>query len=207
MVEESANSRLNPFTWIRSLYDWVLHWAETPYGVPALLILSFAEASFFPIPPDLLLIALAVAIPKKSFKFALYCTVASVLGAMSGYTIGMYFFDAVGNRIIEFYGIQEQFEYVAQKYNENAFAAISIAGFTPIPYKVFTIAAGVFKVDIFVLLFASILSRGARFFLLSALIYRFGPTIKVFIDKYFNMLAVSFVLLLGLGFALIQYVI
>ena len=207
MVEERANSKLNPFVWIRSLYDWVLHWAETPYGIPALLILSFAEASFFPIPPDLLLIALAVAIPKKSFKFALYCTVASVLGAMSGYTIGMYFFDAVGNRIIEFYGIQEQFEYVAQKYNENAFAAISIAGFTPIPYKVFTIAAGVFKVDIFVLLSASILSRGARFFLLSALIYRFGPTIKVFIDKYFNLLAVSFVLLLGLGFALIRYVI
>jgi len=207
LVEESVKTRLNPFLWIRKLYDWVLHWAETPYGIPALFILSFAEASFFPIPPDVLLIALAVAIPKKSFKIAMYCTTASVLGALSGYAIGMYFFDAVGNRIIEFYGIREQFEYVALKYNENAFAAISIAGFTPIPYKVFTIAAGVFHLNIFVLFFASILSRGARFFLLAALIYRFGPTIKVFIDKYFNLLAVAFVLLLGLGFAIIRYVI
>ena len=172
--------------------------------MPALFLLSFAEASFFPIPPDVLLIALAVAIPKKSFKIALYCTIASVLGAILGYTIGMFFFDAVGNRIIEFYGIHEQFDYVAQKYNENAFAAI---GFTPIPFKVFTIAAGVFDVNLFVLLFASILSRGARFFLLAALIYRFGPTIKVFIDKYFNLLAIAFVLLLGLGFAVVKYAI
>ena len=207
MVEKNGKNRFNPFYWIRMLYDWVLHWAETPYGIPALFALSFAEASFFPIPPDVLLIALAVAIPKKSFKIAMYCTVASVLGAMLGYTIGMFFFDAVGNRIIEFYGIHEQFEYVAQKYNENAFAAITIAGFTPIPYKVFTIAAGVFNINIFVLFFASILSRGARFFLLSALIYRFGPTIKVFIDKYFNLLAVAFMLLLGLGFAVVKYVI
>ena len=207
MVEESVKNRFNPFVWIRSLYDWVLHWADTPYGIPALFILSFAEASFFPIPPDVLLIALAVAIPKKSFRIALYCTAASFLGAMLGYTIGMYFFDAVGNRIIEFYGIHEQFEYVALKYNENAFAAITIAGFTPIPYKVFTIAAGVFNINIFVLVFASILSRGARFFLLAALIYRFGPTIKLFIDKYFNLLAVVFVLLLGLGIAVVKYVI
>ncbi|MCH8306261.1 MAG: DedA family protein, partial [Candidatus Marinimicrobia bacterium] len=110
-------------------------------------------------------------------------------------------------RIIEFYGIHEQFDYVAQKYNENAFAAITIAGFTPIPFKVFTIAAGVFDINLFVLLFASILSRGARFFLLAALIYRFGPTIKVFIDKYFNLLAVAFMLLLGLGMAVVKYVI
>ena len=207
MVEEKVKISFNPLVWMRSLYDWVLHWAETPYGVPALFLLSFAEASFFPIPPDVLLIALAVAIPKKSFKIALYCTIASVLGAMLGYAIGMFFFDAVGNRIIEFYGIHEQFEYVAQKYNENAFAAITIAGFTFIPFKVFTIAAGVFDVNIVVLFFASILSRGARFFLLAALIYRFGPTIRAFIDKYFALFAIGFVLLLGLGFALVRYVI
>ena len=193
------------FGWVRSLYDWVLHWAETPYGIPALFILSFAEASFFPVPPDVLLIALAVAIPKKSFKIALYCTTASVLGALLGYAIGMFFFDAVGNRIIDFYGIHEQFEYVAKKYSDNAFAAITIAGFTFIPFKVFTIAAGVFHVNIFVLFFASVLSRGARFFLLAALIYRFGPTIKSYIDKYFALFAIGFVLLLGLGFAIVKY--
>ena len=207
MVEENVKISFNPLVWVRKLYDWGLHWAETPYGVPALFMLSFAEASFFPIPPDVLLIALAVAIPKKSFKIAMYCTIASVLGAMLGYTIGMFFFDAVGNRIIEFYGIHEQFDYVAQKYNENAFAAITIAGFTPIPFKVFTIAACVFDINLFVLLFASILSRGARFFLLAALIHRFGPTIKVFIEKYFNLLAVAFMLLLGLGMAVVKYVI
>lgn len=207
MVDEAVQSRLNPFLWMRKLYDWVLHWAETPYGIPALFILSFAEASFFPVPPDVLLIALAVAIPKNSFKLALYCTIASVLGAMLGYAIGMFFFDAVGNRIIDFYGIHEQFEFVAQKYNENAFAAITIAGFTFIPYKVFTIAAGVFHVNIFVLFFASILSRGARFFLLAALIYRFGPTIKIFIDKYFALLAIAFVVLLAVGFTLLKYLI
>lgn len=207
MVEENSANKLNPLLWIRRLYDWVLHWAETPYGIPALFLLAFAEASFFPIPPDVLLIALAVAIPKKSFKIALYCTTASVLGAMLGYLIGMFFFDAVGNRIIEFYGIHEQFEFVAQKYNENAFAAITIAGFTFIPFKVFTIAAGVFHVNIFVLFFASVLSRGARFFLLAALIYRFGPTIKEFIDKYFALLAIGFVALLGLGFAIVKYII
>ncbi len=151
------------------------------------------------------MIALAVAIPKKSFKIALYCTTASVLGAMLGYAIGMFFFDAVANRIIDFYGIHEQFEYVAQKYSDNAFAAITIAGFTFIPYKVFTIAAGVFHVNIFVFFFASILSRGARFFLLAALIYRVGPTIKLYIDKYFALFAIGFVLLLGLGFAIVKY--
>ena len=205
MVEESVKTRFNPLLWIRKLYDWVLHWAETPYGIPALFILAFAEASFFPVPPDVLLIALAVAIPKKSFKMALYCTTASVLGAILGYAIGMFFFDAVGNRIIDFYGIHEQFEYVAQKYTDNAFAAITIAGFTFIPFKVFTIAAGVFHVNIFVLVFASILSRGARFFLLAALIYHFGPTIKAFIDTYFALFAIGFVLLLGLGFAIVKY--
>ena len=173
--------------------------------MPALFVLSFAEASFFPIPPDVLLIALAVAIPKKAFRFALYCTIASVSGAMLGYLIGFYFYDAAGSRIIEFYGIKEQFDYVALKYNENAFSTIAIAGFTPIPFKVFTIAAGVFHVNISELFFASLLSRGARFFLLSGLIYRFGPSIKLFIDRYFNKLAVTFVFLLFLGFFAVRY--
>ena len=144
--------------------------------------------------------------PKKAFRFATYCTIASVSGALVGYLIGFYFYDAVGSRIIEFYGIKEQFDYVAVKYNENAFSAIAIAGFTPIPFKVFTIAAGVFQVNLGELFFASVLSRGARFFLLSGLIYRFGPSIKLFIDKYFNKLAVVFVILLFLGFFTVRYI-
>lgn len=194
------------FGWIRTLYDWVLHWADSPYGVPALIILAFTEASFFPIPPDLLLIALAVSLPKKAFKFALYCTLASVAGAFLGYAIGFYFYDFAGKGIIEFYGITEQFNFVAQKYNENAFSAIAIAGFTPIPFKVFTIAAGVFDVSITELFTASLLSRGARFFFVAGLIYRFGPTIKDYIDKYFNKLALLLVVLMIIGFGAVKYI-
>lgn len=193
------------FSWVRWLYDWVLHWADSRYGVPALIVLSFAEASFFPIPPDLLLIALAVSLPKKAFKYAFYCTAASVSGAFLGYAIGLYFYDVAGKGIIEFYGIADQFDFVGQKYNENAFSAIAIAGFTPIPFKVFTIAAGVFKVSIADLFTASLLSRGARFFLVAGLIYRFGPIIKIQIDKYFNKLALLMVVLMIVGSVVIRY--
>ncbi len=195
------------FGWVRWLYDWVLHWADSPYGVPALITLSFMEASFFPVPPDLLLIALAVSLPKKAFKYAFYCTAASVTGAFLGYAIGFYFYDIAGKAIIDFYGVSDQFEFVARKYNENAFSAIAIAGFTPIPFKVFTIAAGVFKVSIADLFTASLLSRGARFFLVAGLIYRFGPAIKIQIDKYFNKLALLLVVLMIIGFGVIRYII
>jgi len=194
------------FNWVRRLYDWVLHWADSPYGVPALIILAFTEASFFPVPPDLLLIALAVGVPRKAFKFALYCTLASVAGALLGYVIGIKFYEIVGKGIIEFYGISEQFNDVKQMYNENAFSAIAIAGFTPIPFKVFTIAAGVFNVNISELFFASLFSRGARFFLVAGLIYRFGPTIKVYIDRYFNKLALLLVVLMAIGFGAVRYI-
>jgi membrane protein YqaA with SNARE-associated domain len=190
---------------LRRLYNWVLHWAETPYGSWALFLLAFSESSFFPIPPDILLIALAVSIPKKSLKYALICSAGSVLGGCFGYLIGWQFMASVGNRIVDFYGLTPKVEYIEILYNKYDAWAVAIAGFTPIPYKVFTIAAGAFKINFSVFVIASLVSRSARFFLVGGLIYMFGPSIKSFIDKYFNILAVAFTVLLITGFVIIKY--
>ena len=190
---------------IRRLYDWTIHWAETPHSTWALFILAFCESSFFPIPPDVLLIALAVALPMKAFKYALVCSVGSVLGGCFGYLIGYEFFEYVGRPIIGFYNITDVFNTVSAKYQSNAFTAIAVAGFTPIPYKVFTIAAGVCKVNLFTLILASALSRSARFFIIAGLFYLFGPKIKTFIEKYFNILTIIFIILLISGFVAVKY--
>jgi membrane protein YqaA with SNARE-associated domain len=189
---------------LRRLYDWVLSWSETPYGSWALFLLAFSESSFFPIPPDILLIALAVAIPKRSFKYALICSAGSVLGGCFGYLIGWKFMDLMGNHIIEFYGLTPKIEYIKILYNRYDAWAVGIAGFTPIPYKVFTISAGIFSINFMVFVIASVVSRSARFFIVGGLIYVFGPTIQTFIDKYFNILAVVFTVLLVAGFILIK---
>lgn len=190
---------------LRRLYDWVLSWAETPYGTWALFALAFCESSFFPIPPDILLIALAVALPKKSFKYALVCSCGSLLGGCLGYLIGWQFMASVGDAIIRFYGLQDKYDYIQQAYSLYDAWAVGIAGFTPIPYKVFTITAGAFKINFMVFLIASAVSRSARFFLVGGLIYIFGPKIQAFIERYFNALAIAFVILLILGFVLIKF--
>lgn len=190
---------------IRRLYDWVLSWAETPYGSWALFLLAFSESSFFPIPPDVLLIALAVAIPSKSFKYALICSFGSVLGGCFGYLIGWKFMALIGSRIVELYGLTPQVETIEILYNKYDAWAVGIAGFTPIPYKVFTISAGVFQINFLVFVIASLVSRSARFFLVGGLIYTFGPQIQRFIDNYFNLLATTFTVLLVVGFIIIKY--
>jgi len=190
---------------LRRLYDWVLHWAETPYGSWALFLLALCESSFFPIPPDVLLIALAVAVPRKSFKYALVCSAGSVIGGCFGYLIGWQFMASVGDRIIDFYGLSAKVEYIAALYNQYDAWAVGIAGFTPIPYKVFTIAAGLFKINFSVFVLASLVSRSARFFLVGGLIYVFGSKIQGFIEKYFNILAIAFAVLLVLGFVVVKY--
>ena len=189
---------------LRRLYSWVLHWAETPYGSWALFLLALSESSFFPVPPDVLLIALAVSIPKKSFKYALICTAGSLIGGCLGYLIGWQFMITVGEKIIQFYGLTHKMQYIKDLYMQYDAWAIGIAGFTPIPYKVFTISAGAFDINFTVFIIASAISRAARFFLVAWLIYLFGPKIKTFIDKYFNILAITFVVLLIAGFAIIK---
>jgi membrane protein YqaA with SNARE-associated domain len=190
---------------LRKLYDWVLHWARTPYGTWALFILAFCESSFFPIPPDVLLIALCVALPKRAFQYAFVCTAGSILGGILGYYIGWQFMASVGNAIIELYGLTDKYEYIQHLYKTYDAWAVGIAGLTPIPYKVFTITAGAFEINFVIFVLASAVSRALRFFFVGGLIYIFGPTIQSFIDRYFNALAVSFVVLLILGFVAIKY--
>ncbi len=191
---------------LRKTYDWVLHWSATKHALPALAILAFAESSFFPIPPDVLLIAMAVAVPLKAFRFAAVCSVASVLGGMFGYLLGWQFMDLIGTRIVEFYHFQEQFDKIGVWYEEYNAWAVAAAGFTPLPYKVFTIAAGAFQINFPVFVLASLVSRSARFFIVAALIYKFGAPVKAFIDKYFNLLSILFIVLLFLGFVLLKYI-
>jgi len=190
---------------LRRLYDWVLHWSATPYGTWALFLLSFAESSFFPIPPDVLLIAMCVARPERAFKYALVCSIGSILGGCLGYLIGWQFMASLGNRIVEFYGLSDKVAYIETLYNTYDAWAVGIAGFTPIPYKVFTIAAGMFKINFTVFVLASMASRSARFFLVGVLIYLFGPRIQRFIDRYFDLLAVTFTVLLVGSFILVKY--
>jgi len=191
---------------LRKTYDWILHWSTTKYALPALAILSFAESSFFPIPPDVLLIAMAVAVPMKAFRYAAVCSVASVLGGMFGYFLGWQFMDLVGTPIVEFYHFQEKFAKIGSWYEEYNAWAVGAAGFTPLPYKVFTLAAGAFEINFPVFVLASLVSRSARFFIVAGLIYKFGAPIKVFIEKYFNLLSIVFLVLLIAGFVLIKYI-
>jgi membrane protein YqaA with SNARE-associated domain len=200
-VIESAPRR----GWIRRLYDWVLGWAESPYGSAALFVLAFVEASFFLVPPDVLLIALCVGQPKRSLYFAAICTAGSVLGGIFGYLIGYQLFELIGQPIIDFYNAGEAFQRVGDLYAANLVLALGTAGFTPIPYKVFTIAAGAFAVPFVLFVVVSAVSRGARFFLVSGLIRIWGPQIRDFIDRYFNVLTVVFVVALVLGFILLRY--
>lgn len=194
------------FDYLRKLKAWVESYAEKPYAEWALFIIAFVESSFFPIPPDVLLIAMAVMVPTKAFRYALICTVGSVLGGVFGYFIGMAFYEAIAIPILNFYGAMGHYESVRVLYQEHAFWAILAAGFTPVPYKVFTIAAGAFEVSILTLIVASIIGRGARFFLIAALFYFFGATIKKFIDKYFEILTIVFLIFLIGGFVIIRFI-
>jgi membrane protein YqaA with SNARE-associated domain len=195
------------FGLLRKLYGWVLTWAHKKYSSFALFALAFAESSFFPIPPDVLQLALSVSKPKKSFIYALISSVGSVLGGIFGYFIGFFLFDSVGSYIINSLGYQAQFNAVGELYRYYAFPTILASAFTPIPYKVFTIAAGFWQVGLYPLIIASLIGRSARFFLVATLIYFFGPKIKEFIDKYFNILSIIFFILLVGGFIAIRYLI
>lgn len=189
--------------WIRRIYDWTLSWAETPYSTWALFILAFAEASFFPIPPDVLLIALAVGKPKKSFYFAAICSLGSVIGGMFGYLIGKELWH-IAAPILQFYGWHDKINILGDLYRQHTGWAVAVAGFTPIPFKVFTITGGYFKVHFGIFMLASALSRSARFFLVALLIFIFGEKIKSFIDRYFNLVTLLFFILLAGGVMILK---
>ena len=202
--------------YLRRLYDWVLHWAETKYGVPALFLLALAESSFFPIPPDVLLIPLALGARSKALRFALVCSVASIAGGMVGYGIGYFsWWNGAGaySAVAIFFfnhipGFSEQvFLNIQEKYEIYNFLIVFTAGFTPIPFKIITISAGAFSVNFPMFLLASTISRSVRFFLVAMLIRQFGEPITAFIDKYFNILSIIFTILLIGGFLLLKVLI
>jgi membrane protein YqaA with SNARE-associated domain len=191
---------------VRRLYDWVLSWAETPYGVPALFVLAVAESSFFPIPPDVLLIALALAIPSKAFRYALWCTAGSVIGGIIGYYLGFALWGSVEPLLIPAVFTAEKFEQVTGIYDEYGIPFVFVAAFTPIPYKVFTVAGGVAEINLPAFIVTSIIGRGARFFLVAAVIRRYGDLAKNLIDRYFNLFTIAFTVLVVGAFLLLKVV-
>ena len=198
---------------VRRLYDWVLGWSESRWGEVALFVLAFAESSFFPVPPDVLLIALCLGRPKRAWRYAVICTAGSVLGGMGGYAIGYFLWQNAAGEYTAFanwffergWFTVEGFQEVGQLFDKWDFWVIFTAGFTPIPYKLFTIASGMFDINFGMFVVASAVSRGLRFFLIAGLIWKFGAPIKTFIDKYFNLLAVAFTVLLVGAFVLVRY--
>lgn len=190
---------------LKKLYDWVIHWAETKYGVPVMAFISFIESSIFPIPPDPLLMALGLSRPNKAILYAIICSVASVAGGLVGYLIGWTIWEIVSEFFLTYLFSVDTFNYVGIKYKENAFLAILGAAFTPIPYKVFTITAGVFKINLATFILASSIGRSARFLIEGSLIYFFGEKIRDFIEKYLNLLSIIFFILLVVGIYITKF--
>jgi membrane protein YqaA with SNARE-associated domain len=190
--------------WIRQIYDRALLWVQSPSGVWALFLIAVAESSFFPIPPDVFLMVLCLAVPAKSFRYAAICAAGSVLGGMLGYGLGMGFMDTIGVKILAWYGLQDKYEMVQNLYQQYDALAVGAAGFTPLPYKLFTSTAGAFKINFVTFVLVSLLSRSARFFLVAAFIYKFGAPVRHFIERYFNILTILFFILLIGGFFVVK---
>ncbi|MBO88240.1 MAG: cytochrome B [Rickettsiales bacterium] len=189
---------------IRKLYDRVIGLAAHPQAIWWLALVSFAESSVFPIPPDAMIVPMVLSDRAAALRIALVSTTSSVLGGLAGYAIGYFFFDAIGGQIIDFYGYGAKFEEFRGTYTEYGAWIVALAGLTPLPYKVITIASGVFALDLFVFTVASVLSRGARFGFEAALLWKFGEPIREFIERRLEILSLVFVLLFVGGFALIK---
>ena len=191
---------------LRSLYNWTLKKAEHKYSSWILSVVSFAESSFFPIPPDILLIPMIIAKRVKAWMYAFICTFSSVLGGVVGYAIGYFFYSSIGVLIIDAYNLSSSFNTFESYYNEYGILIVLGAGFTPFPFKVITIASGVFNLNIFLFIITTIIARGLRFYLLAGLLFVFGQKVKVLIEKYFNMLAILFFILLVGSMLLIKLI-
>ncbi len=190
---------------LRRLYDWTMSLAQSPHALWALAIVSFIESSVFPIPPDVLLIPLIIARPNRAWLIAGICTLASVLGGAFGYLIGWGFFEQIGRPVLEFYGKDARFEEFSTTYNNWGAWAVLIAGVTPFPYKVITILSGVTGLNFGVFMVASILARGLRFFLIAALLRRFGEPIREFIEERLGLVFTVFMVALVGGFVAIGF--
>ncbi|MCV2878430.1 DedA family protein [Sedimentimonas flavescens] len=190
---------------IRGLYDWTMGLASHRHAIWALAAVAFIESSVFPIPPDVLLIPMVLAMPWRAFQFAAVATVASVLGGMLGYAIGYGFMDAIGQPILEFYGKSGQFDELAQRFNEYGGWAVLIAGVTPFPYKVITIFSGATHLSLPLFIGVSILARALRFVIVAALLWKFGAPIRDFIERRLGLVFTVFVVGLLGGFYVLRY--
>ena len=190
---------------LQRLYDWTMSLAGHRHALWALALVSFAESSFFPVPPDVLIIPMILAAREKAWKIAAVCTLTSVLGGIAGYGIGAFLFDAVGQPVLAFYHALEKFEEARQLYNEHGVLIVFTAGFSPIPYKIFTIASGVTGMEPISFALASLVGRGMRFFLVAWLLWKFGEPIRTFVENNLAKLTLLFVILLVGGFVLVKF--
>lgn len=190
---------------LRSMYDWVIRLSEHPKSLWALAGVSFAESSFFPIPPDIMLIPMVVAQRAKAWLIAGVCTAASVAGGFLGYAIGFFFFATVGQWLIDFFGLQAAFANFQQLFNKYGLWVILIKGLTPIPYKLVTIASGALHFDLLTFGLASLVTRAGRFYLVAALLYFYGAPIRTFIEKHLTLVTTAAVVLIVAGFVMLRY--
>ena len=191
---------------IKSFYNWIINLSTTPYALWALAVIAFSESSFFPIPPDILLIPMIIAKPKNAYFIAFIAMIASVVGGGLGYYIGLKLYETVGLVIINFYHAQQLFSDFQTQFNKHGALAILFAGVTPFPYKVITISSGIAGISFFQFVIFSIIARGIRFFIIAILLRFYGEPIRNFIEKHLNLLFIIFVVLLVLGFLLIKVI-
>ena len=189
----------------RKIYDYTLDLAARKNALAWLFAISFIESSFFPIPPDIMIIPMVLAIPNKAYKIAAVALLASVLGGYLGYAIGVFGFEVIAKPLLEFYGYMDNFHKFENYYHEYGAWIVFGAGITPFPYKIITIASGVVRLDLVIFTIASILARGLRFYIIAWLLKRFGEPMKTFIEKNLNILSILFLLLLIGGFAIIKW--
>jgi membrane protein YqaA with SNARE-associated domain len=190
---------------LKRLYDWIIRLSGSPRAMPALAAVSFAESSFFPIPPDAMIIPMVLAQPQKAWRIATVALVSSVIGGLFGYAIGYYLYETVGQWLIDFYGLQQGVDTFREQFNEYGFWIILVKGATPIPYKIVTIACGIANYSIPMFLLASVITRGARFFVVAALLRRYGEPIREFIERRLTLVTTVFVLLIVAGFVALRY--
>ena len=191
---------------IKAIYNWTIKLSATRYALWALAIVAFAESSFFPIPPDILLIPLIIAKPKNAYLIAFIAMVASVFGGGLGYYIGLKLYETVGIIIINFYHAQQLFLDFQTQFNKYGAAAVLFAGVTPFPYNIITISSGIAGMPIYQFFIFSIIARGARFFIIAILLRLYGEPIRNFIERHLNLLFIAFMVLLVLGFLLIKVI-
>lgn len=191
---------------IRLMYDWVIRLAGHRHALPAMGTVAFLESSFFPIPPDVMLVPMVLADRRRAFRIAAVCTVASVLGGLLGYAIGYWLFETLGAWVVRLYGLQAGMESFREGFARHGMWIILVKGLTPIPYKLVTIASGAAHFDLFTFVWASVLTRGARFFLIAALLWKFGEPVRLFIEKHLTLLTWAFLVALVGGFVAFRYI-